>query len=81
VLNADEIADLKKAYRFYREMEIYLEVKYKLKEGYLDPENEWVPQLAEDMGFSEKDDFLQAFDRLRQAVRRIYGKVFHVDGA
>jgi glutamate-ammonia-ligase adenylyltransferase len=78
VLVAADRNALCEAYEFYRVLEIYLEARFKLKEGYLDPHHECVPALAELLGFPGPKDFLDYFKKTREEVRRIYLKVFQI---
>ncbi len=78
MLPPEERETLWKGYCFYRELEIYLEVKFKLKDGYLDPFHECIPELAQYLSFPGAEDFLKYFRELREDIRRIYLKVLHV---
>lgn len=78
ILPLPELETLRDAYEFYRILEIYLELRFKLMDGYLDPENECVPELAGIFGLDSAEAFLDRFRRIRDNVRSIYRKVFQV---
>lgn len=67
-----DLDTLEAAYRFYRNLEIRLELKYQLKEGYLDPKHDVTETLAGEMGFSTVPAFVEQFAAFREGVRKIY---------
>ncbi|MCE9625062.1 MAG: bifunctional [glutamate--ammonia ligase]-adenylyl-L-tyrosine phosphorylase/[glutamate--ammonia-ligase] adenylyltransferase, partial [Deltaproteobacteria bacterium] len=81
ILPADQIATLKRAYAFYRMLEIYLEAKYDFKEGYLDPNHDVLSDLAARMTFASREELLEAFSECRRKVREIYLKTLKIQEA
>src|SRR5262249_30205217 len=69
---------LERAYFFYRRMEIYLEARFDLKEGYLDLEHECLPDLARWMSYRDPKAFLETFAGFRRQVREIYLKTLKI---
>ena len=78
-LSTDHAEILRRAYYFYRVIEIFLEIKFKLREGYLDPEHECVAELAQLMSFENKENFLEYFEKTRLEVRETYLKILNLD--
>lgn len=71
-LNAEEIKTLEHAYKFYRNLEIDLELKHQMSDGYLDPEQDILAEVAQEMGAGSKQEFLDQFQSYRDQVRQIY---------
>lgn len=63
---------LREAYTFYRMLEIYLDLNFDLREGYLNIDHECIPSLAKLMSFENGDEFLNYFDLIRREVRATY---------
>lgn len=78
IISIDKIDLFKKAYEFYRIIEIYLEMIFNLRDGYLNPQDECVEELAQKMSFRNKEDFLKTFEDYRQSVRNIYLSILKV---
>jgi len=74
----EEMLILREAYLFYRKMEIFLELKFSLHEGYLDPYHECIPELASWMSFGSPGEFLEVFSGFRKQVRGIYERILQV---
>jgi glutamate-ammonia-ligase adenylyltransferase len=72
ILSAEMANTLQAGYQFYRTMEFFLESKFDLKEGFLNLEQPCIPELANEMGFKGKKDFLEAFGDYRNEIRGIY---------
>ncbi len=67
-----DLDTLDAAYRFYRDLEIRLELEFQLKEGYLDPSQEIVDQIGLRLGYASGTAFIEQFAEYRKAVRKIY---------
>jgi len=81
VVSKNNIKILKKAYEFYRTLEIQLALRLQWPEGFLNPHGERIPQLAEWMHFKNADDFLGKFSFFRENVRRIYLETLKLEEA
>lgn len=80
ILKPNEAEVLEKAYLFYRRLEIILELKFNLKEGYLDLDYERMPEVAKEMSLSSASEFIQAFGDFRDKVREIYLHTLQIRG-
>jgi Glutamine synthetase adenylyltransferase len=80
ILKALEVEAMEKAYLFYRRLEIILEIRFNLKDGYLDLDFERMDEVASALGFSGADDLIEALGAHREKVRRIYLRVLQLEG-
>lgn len=78
LLSKESIDILQSAYKFYRHLEFFLELKANLHEGYIDIENEYMEELANFCGFNNKKDFLEKFQDFRLQVRDEYLKILKI---
>lgn len=79
VLAKADQAPLEEAYLFYRKLEILLELRFDLREGWINPQAKWIDQLSEELGFQEAKKFLDYFRELREKVRKIYLQTLKID--
>ncbi len=75
LLKKEEYEILKNAWLFYRLLELRMELKFDLKEGYIDPQSAWLDNLAETMGEASGLVLLNKFNETRQQVRRVYLRI------
>ena len=78
ILKKEEYDILKKAYLFYRKLELHLETQFELKEGYLDPESHLLENIAESMGEFSAQSLIEHFDQTRHDVRKTYLRILKI---
>ncbi len=78
ILAAEECAALRRAYTFYRMLEIVLEAELDFKEGYLDPGHEKMEVLAAHLSFPSTAELFRHLDAMRNQVRAVYLKTLKV---
>jgi glutamate-ammonia-ligase adenylyltransferase len=79
LISNESVLLLRQAYYFYRWLEIYLEVQFELKDGYLDIEHECIADLAKIMSYAGPKEFLAAFANYRRQVRINYCNILHIE--
>ncbi len=78
ILKKTEYEIFKKAYLFYRLLEMRMEVLFDLKGGYLDPQSDLLENLSETMGEASQDTLLVKFKSFREETRHTYLRIMQI---
>jgi len=78
ILKKNEYDVFKRAYLFYRLLEMRMGVIFELKESYLDPQSDLLENLSETMGEASQESLLAKFRTYREEVRQVYLRIMQV---
>jgi len=78
VLPEKSLSLLKKAYIFFRKLEIFLELKLDIREGFIDPKDTRLEKLAPFFGYNLAKDFIEAIREYRHQVRNTYKEILKI---
>jgi glutamate-ammonia-ligase adenylyltransferase len=72
ILDPESLNLLESAYRFYRNLEIQLELNFNNREGFIDPTSQDLKDLAPILNFKSSKELLEQMSYYREKVRDIY---------
>lgn len=79
ILSAKSTKTLKEAYLLYRNLEFIMELKFELKGGYLNKEDDRMHDLAHALSFKNKAELIKVLSEYRDEVRSIYLGVLKIN--